>query len=237
MPEVIQLGPLFLQGKWLAAALGFVAGLLVLSWQARVYSKEVSEALKDSFLTGGLIIVLIWKFSPLILQPSLLKSPQNLLFLSGDKWGLVIGVIGALLYTAYSLHKKGMEYRFYLDIIAMPIVVLWLIYFVLVPVYGKVTDFPWGITLNEQTAYHPIHYYHAISAFLAIVVIWGLNIPPGSGKRMSAALLFLGVGGWLISFWARSFDWSAGLQTAQWYAILLIAAGFVMWPKKMSSNV
>lgn len=228
MPEVIQWGGLLVKGQWLSALLGILAAYLVIQWRYRKLPEF--KGISDIYINSVFTVLMVWKLSPIIWQPSLITRPLYLLYLNGDWRGLVIGVLIAVVYSSYDLRKKGILPRLYVDVISMPALAGWLIYSMLTPKLGKVTNVPWGISVSSDIAYHPIHYYEACIALAALLAT--RLVQAGTGRRISIALGIVGVGLWTVSFWSRTYEWYYGLSLSQWIGIAAIVIGFLCWPGK-----
>lgn len=233
MPDVVTIGPLFLNGKWLTVFIGFAFAAWVLQWSLKKKSEPYKSAIEDVFFTGVLVAVLTWKLSPILFQPSLIKKPIMILLMPGGLSGIILGLLAAAGYGYYICKKHVIPLRKLLDELSIPAVLFFLVYFVLSPVYGKETETIWGVSLENGMAYHPIHVYRAVGVALLLFVLWFWRAYWGmEGRRASVSLAGIGLTLWFGNFWARNTDVFWGIPSLQWLGILSILLGLLLWPGK-----
>ncbi|MFT4412854.1 peroxiredoxin family protein [Fredinandcohnia humi] len=108
---VIQIGNLAIMMKWILLGVAVIIGLMAARYwlartQKREHFKEVYELLSNSIFLG----VLIWKFSLIVFEPKLvLKSPMSLLYFTGGKYGILLGIGVIALYVLYQSKKKEIQ--------------------------------------------------------------------------------------------------------------------------------
>ena len=140
MPKTIQIGSFMIQMDWIYLLITLFIVFFYI--QKQVKDREsIINAIENSLL----LTFIIWKFSIFLLQPTLLKSPMNLLYFDGGSKGLVVGVIGTLIYISFAFKKYNWKES---DIkIVIEGIFLSVFLFSSLKVFEQGSSIPYGITL------------------------------------------------------------------------------------------
>jgi hypothetical protein len=111
----IQVGPFIIPVLYLVIAISFGFSLVILCFTLKD-QKEQYSSLLNLYVNSVLIMILIWKLSPSILNPmSFIKEPSSLIFQYGTKKHLYIGALFSSAYILLSSKKQGVPIRFLID--------------------------------------------------------------------------------------------------------------------------
>lgn len=200
MPEVIQLGPLMLKLDLLIWAVSGGAGYYVV--KNRVKKAGIADtSLFDLLPTALMLVIFVWKFSPLLFSPAVWKNPLTVLFASGSTKGLWLGLAIAGLYLSLKSRNKPNAWVLP-DVITYGVVAMLMVYSLLSWRYGASTGLPWGISIRDPAfKYHPINVYRLIVLIPLLIWLWRRPLSRiGSGKLTADVLTYLGIGMLLVSF-------------------------------------
>ncbi|GIP40825.1 hypothetical protein J31TS4_41050 [Paenibacillus sp. J31TS4] len=107
--QVVALGPFVVNLSLLLAAASALAGYIALAWRLRTAQSEGRKETLDRLLNLFIVAVLIWKFSPLVLDfPSVVRHPVSLLYFTGGTKGLLLAGVYALGALLYGARKRGL---------------------------------------------------------------------------------------------------------------------------------
>lgn len=230
MPEVITLGPFMVQGILLKWAISGLVGFQVVKVFAK--RKELwDERISDIIFQAFFIVIIAWKVSPIVMNLSdFITSPFSFLVMPGTREGLWAGIIISAMYVARALRKQNMNGWLFSDLVVIGLVAAITVFNLLGWRYGVQTDFPWGIAINDHTyRYHPINVYMIITSLP--ILIWALKRPLskiGQGIVTADAMLLLGVGMFIVSFFQHEFHHYIGLSSTQWVSLGLAILGVVI---------
>ncbi|WP_096199547.1 hypothetical protein [Bacillus sp. FJAT-45350] len=170
----IQLGPINLSMDMIAIISSLLVGYLVISFLLKLSFEEenVRAMILDTLQISILVFVITYKFWPIVLTPSYLLSPTNILLYSGGPWAIEAGLTFAFGWLLIKWYKKKWPIKL-IDIFAIGGVSGIIFSHLLVKQYGVQSFLTIGWKLNE-TVYHPINIYMAIllSAFLLFNIQW-----------------------------------------------------------------
>lgn len=218
MPDVLQLGPLQLQGKLVAMLLACALGIWLIRRAARLSREQKEQVQGDSLeaksiddivFNGGIIVLLTWKFGVIISQPSLLwTSPLKLLMVTGSSTEIAWGALLAGVYMYYQLRKHRIPLYYFLDLCVVGVTASIFLYCALIPAYGMPTKLPWGVSVHGAVSrYHPYLAYAAL--LLAPYLVWQVvfavrRVNFGRGLVWKYSLIYGGAAGMLASFFAAT---------------------------------
>ncbi|MNH90345.1 prolipoprotein diacylglyceryl transferase [compost metagenome] len=229
MPEMLRIGPINLQTGLLALLLGYVLGAGLIHLHLRRLAGS-NKMISDVWLTCGMIILLFWKFGVILTSPSILfKDPMKILFLTGGTLEVLLGICAAGFYAYGQLRKHRIPIYTALDVAAIGMITVVLVYVSMIPSFGQQTDLPWGIGVEgTQTQFHPVNAYMAI----ALVPLWIRLITSrrdaGSGKVFKEILIYVGFAGLLISLLDRVDPIWLYVSYSQLCFLVMIAAGMLL---------
>lgn len=241
MPDVVQIGPLQLQGHGvvliLACVLGFWLMRRVMQQLNRVNQEQLTtdraavKGMDDLILNAGLIVFFTWRLGSLLTQPSLLwQSPMKLFLTAGSKMEIIVGIVLAYIYLTYQVRKHGIAWRLLLDILAVGAVPGVFLYAALTPTFGLPTTLPWGIGVEGTVSrFHPYHAYLAILLLPLLVwqQLWAARSKTvlGSGKLLKYTLLYGGAAGMIASFFSLAESTAVYLSPGQLLNLLMLIIG------------
>lgn len=93
--------------KWIIFGIAIVIGFVFLKlWLLRSQKKETGKQLFDMALNSIFWGFLIWKGSLLLLETKLvIESPMSLVYFTGGTRGLILGILGALIFFVLKARK------------------------------------------------------------------------------------------------------------------------------------
>lgn len=104
--EPLALGPFVIPGFVLHAAIALIPAF-VAAWLWTRSDGDTRKTTVDLLSTALLIFVLLWKLGPLFSSPALvMEEPRLLLFGRGGSAGVIVGVVGVVLYLAVSILRR-----------------------------------------------------------------------------------------------------------------------------------
>jgi prolipoprotein diacylglyceryltransferase len=241
MPEVVQIGPLQLQGQLVALLLACVLGFWLIRRVVRQWNRVEMEVpdtdrgagkgLDDLILNSALIVFFTWRLGSLLTQPSLLwESPMKLLMTAGSRMEIVVGIVLAYIYLTYQVRKHGMAWRVLLDMLAIGAASAMFLYAALTPSFGLPTLLPWGIGVEGTVSrFHPHHAYLAI--LLVPLLVWqqlwtarSITVL-GTGKLLKITLFYGGAAGMVASYFALAEPTALYLTPGQLLNLLMLIIG------------
>lgn len=241
MPDVVQIGPLQLQGKLVALLLACLLGYWLMRRAAQQLRREDPtepptadrsdvKGVEDLILNGVLIVFFTWRLGRLLTEPSLLwTSPMKLLLTAGSNMEIVVGLVLAFVYLSYQVRKKNMAWRPLLDIFAIGAASAVFLYTALTPTFGLPTTLPWGIGVEGTVSrFHPDHAYLAI--LLLPLILWqqlwaARSTTIGQGKLLKYTLFYGGIAGMIASYFALLESTLVYLSPQQLLFLLMIVIG------------
>ena len=239
----------------LLVGLGIVAGISAAEWMIKKLPAKVSEQLPDFshvciwmviFGVFGARIYHVWTDWSLYAT-----SPWYTMFAIWNGglgiWGAVIGGCVGLMLFLFAKKKLRREIIFsYLDLIGFGLPIGQAIgrwgNFVNGELYGKETNFPWGILVNGSTGkYHPLFLYESVLLFLTWCILFFLvqkqYVNIGRGKIFGLYLIAYGLIRFFLEYLRISPAMIGPLATAQWASVLAIGVGMCVWRVACNNTV
>ncbi|MBJ6362535.1 prolipoprotein diacylglyceryl transferase family protein [Paenibacillus sp. GCM10012307] len=229
MPDILQFGPFIIKADWLLWGISAVAGYFAM--QRLIKSSHFADrSILDKLVNSFMIVLLVWKFSPLLFSPSILwNDPYRLITMAGSPIGLWVGVTVAVLYMFKSMRRMKVPVVFVLDLLAIGLVISVLVYSLIRWQYGLATSLPWGISIeNPQFKYHPINVYIVLVTVPLFIYIWRQQSKVGSGDIFILFLTYFGLGMMLVSLFKAKTIFLLGLSGQQVVYVVMMAAGVVL---------
>ncbi|RSK27139.1 hypothetical protein EJF36_09755 [Bacillus sp. HMF5848] len=101
--EQIAIGSVIIQVSWLMYAFSVIVGYIVLQLQMNKYP-DVYKEVTDTAINSILIYIVVFKFSIILLRPTLLfENPLGLLYFDGGGVGVILGILSILIYVAWKI--------------------------------------------------------------------------------------------------------------------------------------
>ncbi|WP_142344642.1 prolipoprotein diacylglyceryl transferase family protein [Bacillus cereus] len=192
------------------------------------------EKMMDAVTNGFLIIVLVWKFAPAILNPVwAIGAPMQALLAVGSIQHIIVGFIMASIYIVLKSKKEQFSLRILLDAWPFGLCMSIIFYFLFHQEVGIQTALPWGMKIYESKfSYHPIFVYEIILALCIIGSLWIKNERLGNGKNISFFLIYEGIAHIIISLISEKNSVLFGLSIQQILSFCVISLGILLVPKK-----
>lgn len=167
----VSLGPFQLQMQMLGLILAIVVGFLVLTTRLKQVLPSERESIVNQLQTSLLIVIIIYKCWPFILNPSLLTSFSTLVFYSGGTYAVLAAMIGGGLWFGYQWWKNSWPVNV-IDELTLATMFAWVAYLLVVKQYGNVSPFAFGWQ-KEGVVLHPVNLYEAL--LIALFVLFAFN--------------------------------------------------------------
>jgi prolipoprotein diacylglyceryltransferase len=236
MPEVLNIGPFLVKWEWLVIAIAIFIGYKVMLFKLR---QEVNSANKigDIYFNAVLIVVMSWKFTPALLNPSILfDNWLNLLYVTGTTKHILIGIGGAIIFLIFQSTKYKISIWVIIDAFPFGFLPLMIIFHAFVLEYGLQTDIIWGISAESQDFnYHPVNFYKLILSLLLFVWIWRSKFKVGTGLSFSYFVVLYGLMSIIVSFFQSQLIAFGGLSIAQLQSIIVVLIGLLVKTFKKSA--
>ncbi|MCF6092529.1 hypothetical protein L1765_00795 [Microaerobacter geothermalis] len=215
-----QLGPLQISGEWLAIIVSLVIGGGIIGLLR--LSKEEREALTDAWFNGLIWFLISFKLLPVFLSPfTYLENPLMILYARATPNMMILVYLLAIIGWFWTIIKQRLPFERSLYDTLFAAVITYTIYSILVPDYGKTTDWFTGIKAVDESeiTYHPVNWYKAFLLIILITYEW-------MKKRVDdKGVLFLVNGMGAVLFITDIFTLSApvyGLTILQWAVIAVL---------------
>ncbi|MGE6596858.1 prolipoprotein diacylglyceryl transferase family protein [Bacillus cereus] len=192
------------------------------------------EKMMDAVTNGFLIIVLAWKFAPVILNPVwAIGAPLQALLAVGSMQHIIAGCVIASVYIVWKSKKEQFSLCILLDALPIGLSMSIIFYFLFNHKIGVQTTLPWGVKIYESKfLYHPIFVYEIILALCIMGLLWVKNERLGNGKNISVFLIIEGVAHIIISLISEQNSVLLGLSIQQIMSFFVISLGILFVPKK-----
>jgi phosphatidylglycerol:prolipoprotein diacylglycerol transferase len=252
-PILLQIGPITIYSLWIMIAIGFFASLLIINKLVQKNRMKLSFLADHSLVIffGGLIlsrIIYVFRdFNTYFNNFSLDSVPQ--LFYVWDKglsvWG---GVLGIALTLIYFCHKSGEDKFKWLDIATIAILAALAFgnigAFLDGRNYGRETNLPWGVMIENSIYAVPIHPTQIYAAIYCGLLSVGLfKLFDSKIAKVSGNISIIGLGLYSFFRFLEEFlrgDESTvyfGLREAQIYALLaFIISGILFYVQIIRKN-
>ncbi|MES5954400.1 prolipoprotein diacylglyceryl transferase [Bacillus fungorum] len=191
------------------------------------------EKMMDAVTNAFLIIVFVWKFAPVILNPVwAIRSPLQALLAIGSMQHIIVGCIMASVYIVWRSKKEQFSLRILLDVLPFALCMSSIFYFLFHREVGAQTTLPWGMKIYESKfLYHPIFAYEIILALCIMGLLWMKNERIGNGKNISVFLIIEGFAHIIISFISEQNSVLFGLSIEQIMSVFVISLGILLIQK------
>jgi hypothetical protein len=233
MSDILQWGPFVIRADWFYYGLSALLGFTLSKYFIKRNSGSLLPYL-DYLFNALLVALFIWKLTPILTEPQLLKNPFKIILYPGTALGTRLAAAGTILYLIYTVWKLKLEWRAMMDIFSIFIISSVSVYSMTHWQYGIETTIPWGISISDPVyRYHPINVYQLI---LLIPIIWMMfKLPIGKGRMASIGLTGYGMSLLFVSLLKPKLSAWLNLSVEQWLAICFIAAGFFVWKQTRSA--
>ncbi|AND07310.1 prolipoprotein diacylglyceryl transferase [Bacillus thuringiensis] len=213
--------------------IGSLFGFMLMKRKMR-HQNVSYEKMMDAVTNAFLIIVFVWKFAPVILNPVwTFGAPVQAILAVGSMQHIVVGCVIASVYIVWKSKKEQFSLRILLDVLPFSLCVSIIFYFLLHHEVGAQTTLPWGIKIYEsKLLYHPIFVYEIILALCIMGFLWMKNERLGNGKNISVFLIIEGFAQIIISLVSEQNSVLFGLSAQQIMSFCIISLGILLVSKK-----
>ncbi len=229
MGELIQFGPIVVNGQLLMMLIAFACSLGVLYIVIRSIKMEDSSFWMDRYITGGVISFIVWKFGVLGVEPSILwTAPMKLLFTSGTIKEFILGACIGFSWISIQLVRKQLSLQIWTDLCTYGVLSFSMVYLFLNPIYGKTTEMLWGFHVaGGASRVHPVHIYLILLLILISIRLWRMRTQIGRGRIAQEFLTYYGLAGLLSSLFAVTESTRLGLSSLQWMYMCIAISGIL----------
>lgn len=251
-PILLQMGPITIYSLWVLLAIGFFSALLIINKLVKKNRLKLQFLADHSLVIflGGLVLArvvqVIRNYDLFFYEISLNSFLQ--IFYIWDKelsvWGGILGIILTLLYFCHKMHEDKWKW---LDVISVSL--LGALAFGNIGAFldgrnfGRETDLPWGVII-ENSLYavpiHPVQLYAAIYCGLLAGILYKLFNHKIGKKAGNISIIALGsysffhfLEGFLRGDESYMF---LGLREAQIYALLGMIISGILWHARARSQ-
>ena len=131
MPDVVQVGPLFLKTQWLVGIGALLVGYVVIGDRLKVAGYR-DERVIQTIENGAIIALVVWKFSGVIFDPAIIRgNPMALLYFTGGVQGVWLAAAVAVLYFYLRARAQRVPIWVYADLITVGFLAASLVYHLL----------------------------------------------------------------------------------------------------------
>lgn len=226
LPDNISFGPFNIPGPWLALVIALSTVMWTLRRTLRSRGLDAEKHL-DWVMYGMIIAVVLYKFIPVVLDPTLIvTNPRGVLLGVGPDYAFWLAIVIGVLYYIVRVLRSGVPTTKWLDAWIIPIVSAIVVYSLVVADFGQQTSAPWGAVI-EGVKYHPINLYRAIG--------WGLvgwlvvrNVA-SSRHRLALSVFSLPAVELVVSWFQSQPKLVAGFTWMQWLNVALLAVGLMLY--------
>lgn len=198
--ETWTIGPLSLQAGLVLLLAAAIIGIFTFSAYLKHIGADKEKDMSDNITWAVLAAIAVFKFWPVITDPSLIADPMNLIYFTGGTGALPAAavVFGAVM-TVFFIRRNWPAVMWEsLLVSAMTAAVF---YFVTVISYGTISPFSFGYTVNQEVV-HPVNFY---AAYLIALTLAGLFVFFNNRSRWYTPLLYLVLSIAAILFLLRPF--------------------------------
>ncbi|AZU62067.1 hypothetical protein [Neobacillus mesonae] len=218
--QVIQIGSFAILLKWLLLGSAVIVGLSIMwLWLRRTQKRELHKKIMDLLYNSLFSGFVIWKVSLIFLEPSLvIKSPFSLLYFTGGRTGLVLAIIGSILFFLIQGKKTNTPNLLNLQsgfIFSFSVVSVYHIFAL--------------IFLNENNINH-----YALGLLIALIVmIFYFKTHLLTQQRIFSIVILFSFLSLFLSFFGGNSSANSYLFSAEeWFYIGSIIVSVNMWDKK-----
>lgn len=237
LPGILQLGPFMIRMDWVVLAVSGFAGYAAMQWKCKrsdIHDRSFLEPLVNALL----IIFFVWKMSPILLSPSLLREhPLLWLTIPGTDIGWWFGLAVVAFYLYRSWREIGVPWRLVGDMLSFGTIVAVLVHNLLSWQYGMPTSLPWGISIeNPEFKYHPVNIYRLIITLPMLLWLWRNALLMGTGKWLLNTLTYYGMGLMVVTFFdtKTEFIFSFSGEQTVYLLMMLLGVGLSVFLRKES---
>jgi phosphatidylglycerol:prolipoprotein diacylglycerol transferase len=249
IPVLFHIGPLPVYSFGALMALAAIVGgwLAWLELKRYRYNPELSSTLVFAGAVGGLIGARVL----FILEEwnSFVRYPWEFIY-SGAGFTWYGGVIGGVLAATWVVRREGIPWLKAADICAPALAIAYGIGRIGCHVagdgdWGIETTVPWGVAYTNAiigwvhpltglpyppgAKVHPTPIYEFIQSLVIFAILWSLRKKTHpDGTIFWFYLILSGVARFTVEFWRVNPPIALGLSEAQWFSLVLVAAGFVL---------
>lgn len=218
---------------WVSMTFSSLVGYIVISKMLK--GEPSREAITDSLFKGGLLVLLIWKVSPLLLQPSLLLDDTMNFFAfllsTGTELGFYLGVLAGLGYMYAKIRKGMIPLEKLGEVLPFGFLVGFAVYGLLYRNVGTLTSMPWGISIEQSTnTYHPVGIYQLLFA-IGLGTFMILQRRKGNPVAFRSFLIWFSLFQFALTFVQYATPFVVGLSLQQIF-FLAIASILIVLPRK-----
>ncbi|WML31366.1 hypothetical protein RCG24_05695 [Neobacillus sp. OS1-32] len=221
--QVIQMGSIAILLKWLLLGAALFIGLAILKlWLRRTQEKILHKQVIDLFFNSLFFGFICWKGSLFIIDPVLvIKSPLSLLYFTGGTTGLVLAVVGSIIFYFFKANKSNITDRLTLQS-------GFLYSFTVIGVYHLLAT----LLLEEQKLNHIILGLYTFA--IVIFAFWKHQMV--TQQRIFSSLILFSFLSLSLSFLQLSVERKIWFFSAQqWFFVALIIVSLIFWDKKSKS--
>lgn len=238
--DVLQFGPFMVRTDWFVLAVSGIAGYAVMVWKWK-RSDVRDHPVLEPLINALLIVIMVWKISPILFSPSLLgENPLIWLMLPGTSAGWWLGLAVAAVYAYRSWRKINAPLPFVGDLLSLGAVAMIAVHSLLGWQYGSITTVPWGISINNpEFNYHPVNVYRLLVALPMLLWMWRSGRLLGTGKWLSNTLTYFGIGMMVLTFFKTKTGLGLGFSGEQLVLLLcmLLGLGLTVFINRRSLHV
>lgn len=222
--------------EWVSMMVSGMFGLYVLSRKLKGVPQK--EKITDALFLGGLIVIFIWKLSPLIFQPGMLVDNSinlfTLLLSIGTEEGFYLGLVVSILFIGYRIKKQRLPQAPLFEELPFGMLAAFIAYAIIRWQVGTETYLPWGVKLdNSSSHYHPISLYQILLCLTSGIVLLRQR---KKGKQISFSkfILWFSIGEIIITIFMFPKPYLLGLSMTQIFFLLI--AGISLWDGWATGN-
>lgn len=215
--------------EWLSMTFSGLVAYFVIS---RLLKGEPSrEPITDALFKSGLIVLAIWKLSPLVLQPTLLLDETlnlfSFLLSTGTDPGLYLGVAAGVWFITYKIRKDSIPAVKITEVLPFGLLSGFVVFFLLNRSVGTVTEMPWGIAVDQSSyRYHPLGLYQLIFGIATgLLMIWAKR--RGKSVSFGSFLLYFSLFQMTLTFFQYTTPYFLGLSLQQLFFIVVAALSII----------
>ncbi|MDG5789057.1 prolipoprotein diacylglyceryl transferase [Evansella sp. AB-P1] len=192
-------GPFTLSSQLLSLVIAIILGYGVMYMFMKKAKVHKYNEICDKIIVAMIIAVLIYKFWPFFIEPSLLKTPSNIIYFMGGPFAIHVAIIGGAIFFLIHYFRNKWSYEA-LDSIFVGLIATLFFYVLFMQEYGVATPFQIGYEIND-TLYHPVNMY---KAWLYFIILIGALVLVSQKKRFARSL-FIVVGAIVATYLVSPF--------------------------------
>jgi len=243
-------GPLVMPTYGILLVLGMLAGLWIVTRQARK-AGLVPDTISDMAVYAIIAGLIGAKVALLIVEwPFYSRNPRELLSLFQSGGVFYGGLLGAIPVAFWYARRHGLDGWKTADVLAPGVAVGQAVgrlgCFMAGCCYGRPTDVPWAVTFTDlyanrnvgtplDTPLHPTQIYESLACFLILgILLWMAPRKRFHGQVVLAYVVLYAVARFVVEMYRgdaiRGFVFGGRLSTSQFIALLMVAAAALVLP-------